>query len=490
MSAPAAVQLVVVGLGPGGIDQLTPEARALLTAGGPVIARTKRHPTVEALPESAGWASFDDLYDTADDFDSLYATMLDRLRAALDAASGPVAYAVPGHPLFAEATVRALLAAGLPARIVPGLSLVDAAAAALQRDPIAEGWQLLDALDLARVVEADPFAGGSLPYRPTRPALVCQVYNRRVASAVKLALMRVLPDGHPVTLVQAAGVPGAERLVALPLYEIDRAERNADHLTSLYVPAQDPLSALRTPETLAHITARLRAPGGCPWDREQTHRSLLPHVIEEAYEVVEAIEGDDPAALREELGDLLLQVVLHAQLAEEAGDFLLEDVVEAISAKLIRRHPHVFGDLSVSGSAEVLRNWDQIKAAERAGKEAGKRGSGGAEGRRSGGAEETVVEAVFAGIPRSLPALSRAQTVQRRAARVGQPAPDPAALPAALAAATDAALAAGDADDRRARLGDLLLAAVELARHLGVDAEEALRLATDGYRREVESSGR
>jgi tetrapyrrole methylase family protein/MazG family protein len=472
MSALPAAHLVIVGLGPGSIDQLTLEARALLTGDAPVIARTKRHPTVAHLPAER-WASFDDLYDTADDFDALYAAMLDRLRAALAGAGGPVVYAVPGHPLFAEATVRAVLAAGLPARIVPGLSLVDAAAAALRRDPIAEGWQLLDALDLAHVIEADPFAGGRLPYLPLRPALICQVYNRRVASAVKLALARLLPDEYPVTLVQAAGVPGQERLLDLPLYQIDRAERHADHLTSLYLPAQAPLAALRVPQTLAHITARLRAPDGCPWDREQTHRSLLPHVIEEAYEVVEAIERDDPAALCEELGDLLLQVMLHAQLAEEAGDFLLEDVVEAIAAKLIRRHPHVFGDLSVSGSAEVLRNWDQIKAAERQAQGAGEP------------AGETLAEAIFAGIPRSLPALSRAQTIRRRAGRAGQPAPDPAALPAALAAAVQAALAAGDADERRAQLGAALFAAVELAQHLGVDAEEALRLATDAYRRRV-----
>jgi tetrapyrrole methylase family protein/MazG family protein len=488
VSALPSAHLAIVGLGPGSVDQLTPEARALLTGGLPVIARTKRHPTVERLP-SAGWRSFDELYDMADDFDALYAAMLGRLRAALAEVGGPVVYAVPGHPLFAEATVRAVLAADLPARVVPGLSLLDAAATALRRDPIAEGWQLLDALDLARVVEADPFAGGMLPYSPLRPALICQVYSRRVASAVKLALMRVLPNDHPVTLVQAAGVAGQERILTLPLHRLDRAETAVDHLTSLYAPAQAPLSALRVPQTLAHITARLRAPGGCPWDREQTHRSLAPHAIEEAYEVVEAIEREDPAALAEELGDLLLQVVLHAQLAEEAADFTLEDVVEAISAKLIRRHPHVFGDLSVSGSAEVLRNWDQIKAAERQAKRAGEQGSGGAGEQEGGEAEESAVEAIFAGIPRSLPALSRAQTVQRRVVRAGQPAPDPAALPATLTAAVDAALAAGDTETRRARLGEALFAAVELARHLGLDAEEALRLATDAYRSRVEAAG-
>ena len=161
------------------------------------------------LPTAAAWTFFDDLYDTAADFDSLYATMFDTLRAALAATSGPVVYAVPGHPLFAEATVRAVLSADFPATIVPGLSLLDAAAVALRRDPIAEGWQLLDALDLAHLLEAEPFAAGQLPVSPLRPALICQVYNRRVASAVKLALARVLPDDYPVTLVQAAGVPGA-----------------------------------------------------------------------------------------------------------------------------------------------------------------------------------------------------------------------------------------------------------------------------------------
>jgi tetrapyrrole methylase family protein/MazG family protein len=267
--------------------------------------------------------------------------------------------------------------------------------------------------------------------------------------------------------VQAAGVPGQEHLRSLPLYELDRADSHADHLTSLYIPAQTPLAALRLPQTLAHITARLRAPAGCPWDREQTHRSLLPHVIEETYEVVEAIERDDPAALSEELGDLLLQVVLHAQLAEEEGVFVLEDVVESICAKLIRRHPHVFGEVSVTGSAEVLRNWDQIKAAERQAK----------------GMEETTTEALFAGIPRSLPALSRAQTVQRRAGRAGYVAPEPATLLDTLATAAQAALAAADTDDRRVHLGTALFAAVDLARHLGLDAEETLRLATDAFSR-------
>ncbi|MCC6626492.1 MAG: nucleoside triphosphate pyrophosphohydrolase [Chloroflexi bacterium] len=473
MSDRAAV-LVIVGLGPGSAEQLTPEARAWLTGPAPIIARTRRHPTLAGLPAAAAWETFDDLYDTAVNFEALYAAMLDRLRAALAAADGPVVYTVPGHPLFAEATVRAVLAAGLPARIVPGLSLLDAAAAALLRDPIAEGWHLLDALDLAHVLEAEPFGAGQLPLSPLRPALVCQVYNRRVASAVKLALARLLPDDHPVTLVQAAGVPGQERIITLPLFAIDRDERHTDHLTSLYVPAQPALAALRAPQALLHISARLRAPDGCPWDREQTHRSLLPHAIEEAYEVVEAIERDDPAALREELGDLLLQVVLHAQLAEEAGEFVFEDVVESIAAKLIRRHPHVFADVNVSGSADVLRNWDQIKAAER----------------RTKGVAETAADSVFASIPRSLPALSRAQVTLRRALRLGVPPVTAVDAAAAVAAIINAEPPAMTDESRHDALGDVLLAVVRLAIALDIDAEEALRLATDAFRRQVEGDER
>jgi tetrapyrrole methylase family protein / MazG family protein len=469
VSGGAAPHLLIAGLGPGAAEHLTPEVAAALAGGGPVLLRTRRHPVVAALPGAERWPSLDDLYDTAASFDDLYAAMVARLRQALDAAGGPVVYAVPGHPLFAEASVRLALAAGLPARVLPGLSLLDAVAATLRRDPVAEGWQVIDALDLAAAVERHPFGAGTLPFVPVRPALVCQVYNRRVASLVKLALTRVLPDDHPVTLVRAAGVAGEERVLPLPLYALDRADDHADHLTSLLVPAQAPLAAPRAPETLLHIVARLRAPGGCPWDREQTHRSLAPHVVEEAYEVVEAIEQDDPAALAEELGDLLLQVVLHAQLAEEEGTFLFEDVLEAISTKLIRRHPHVFGELMVSGSGEVLRNWDAIKAAEREAKGA------------------AAPASPFDSVARSLPALSRAQTFLRRAERLGHVPAAPAALAEDLRAAALALAIDPDPTLHQEYLGQVLLGAVELARARNLDAETALRAATDAFRQRVES---
>ena len=227
-------------------------------------------------------------------------------------------------------------------------------------------------------------------------------------------------------------------------------------------PMPDP-AAMDAFGRLVDIMARLRAPGGCPWDREQTHESLRPYLLEEAYEVLDAIEAGDAAELRDELGDLLLQVVFHAELAAERGDFTVADVARAIADKLVRRHPHVFADVTVAGAADVVRNWRTIKAAERA----------------SGGAEAA---GVLDGVPRALPALAHAQKVGDRLAHVGF---DWAGVDDVLAAC-DAeraelahALAAGDLDAARAELGDLLLTLASVARHLDVSAELALRAATD-----------
>jgi MazG family protein len=212
---------------------------------------------------------------------------------------------------------------------------------------------------------------------------------------------------------------------------------------------------------LVDVMARLRAPGGCPWDREQTHETLRPYVLEEAYEVLDAIDRGDPSGLRDELGDLLLQVVFHAELARERGDFAIADVAHAITEKLVRRHPHVFGDVQVTGADDVMRNWQTIKAAERA-------------ERRSTG--------LLADVPRALPALAHAQKVGDRLAGVGFDWDDVRGVLAALDGERrelDEALAAGDRDAAARELGDLLLTIASVARHLDVSAELALRQATD-----------
>jgi tetrapyrrole methylase family protein/MazG family protein len=344
---------------------------------------------------------------------------------------------------------RLLQREGLTVTVLPGLSGVEATYALIGVDPT-HGMQLLDALRLDEQ-RVDPALG----------ALVVQVYNKRVASQAKLALMRFFPDDHPVKLVRAASVPGEERVVDCPLYEVDRHPEVIDHLTSLYLPPAPPVGL----ERLRGIVARLRSPGGCPWDLEQTHESLRRFLLEEAYEAVEAIDADDEGALCEELGDVLLQVYLHARIAEEREAFDLDEVAETLADKLVFRHPQVFGSDTVSSSDEVLANWDVLKQAEKA----------------AAGVEE---ESRLGKVP-PMAALSYAEKVMGRAAKAGFDWPS---LPEALAKVDEewaelrAAIASGSDEATFHELGDFFYALVNVSRRLKVDPEDALR---QGVRRFV-----
>jgi tetrapyrrole methylase family protein/MazG family protein len=214
---------------------------------------------------------------------------------------------------------------------------------------------------------------------------------------------------------------------------------------------------------LVEIMARLRGPEGCPWDREQTHASIKPYLIEETYEVVEAIEREDDEDLCSELGDLLLQVVFHAQMASEAGRFTIADVVQAIHDKLVRRHPHVFGDADVRSSADVVHNWSRIKAEER---------------------RHTNDRSAIAGVPRSMPALLRAHRLGEKAAGVGFDWRDACGVLDKVReeqGELEAAIESGDSRAAEAELGDLLYALTSLARHLRINAEDALARAGDRF---------
>ena len=476
--------VIVVGLGPGSWDDLTLAARTTLERAERVVCRTTRHPTVDALralrPELAIDA-FDALYDGAQSFESLYQAMalelVERAEASGSAAgNAPIVYAVPGHPLIGEESVRRLRALGgqrgISVQIVPGLSFVEPVCAALGLDPLDRHLQLLDATLLADMDAAEVM--GAL--QPTLPALVAQLYNRRLASGVKLALGEIYPDDWQVTIVRSAGMPGAEAIQRVPLFELDRAER-ADHLTTLYVPPLDRLQALRVPGGLRYVVQRLRAPDGCPWDREQTHQTLRTYVLEEAYEVAEVLDewDDSPAAvehLAEELGDLLLQVYLQAEVAHEEGHFHIGDVYEAITTKLIRRHPHVFGEATVRDAAHVVQNWETLKRQERA-----------AQG------DDVAAESQLRGIPKSAPALYQAQELSRKAGQVGFDWPE---IEGVLAKVTEEARevvearASGEREQVRAELGDLLFAVAALARRLDVAPEDALQAANRRFRARFE----
>ncbi len=509
-------QITIVGLGPGDAGLLTREAWALLEVAQVLYLRTAIHPTVAELPARLELRSFDALYERAGDFGQVYGQIVDELLARAEAGE-PVLYAVPGHPLVAEATTRRLLAQarerGIATRVISGLSFVEPVCAALAIDPLEHGLQLLDALDLvpqpldlaertgaaAAAPEAEELSAAAAaaaplptdaawseiqglgPYTPPllpfplaagRPALLCQVYNRRVAADAKLSLLERYPADHPVTLVRAAGVAGEQRVWTVPLHELDHQD-GLDHLTCAFLPALAPLADLRGPEGIGYVVARLLGPRGCPWDREQTHQSLRPELLEETYEVLEALDADDPAALAEELGDVLLSVLMHAEMGRQAGEFDLGDLYAGIASKLIRRHPHVFGSLSVGGSDEVLANWDAIKQAERA--EGGKAPRG-----------------LFDGIPPGLPALAAAHELIRKAAKAGFDTDEQDWPWQKLHEEIDEVRAAAYAERhanaaaRHRRLeeefGDLLLAAVKLGSKLQIDAESALRAAGAKFR--------
>jgi tetrapyrrole methylase family protein/MazG family protein len=245
---------------------------------------------------------------------------------------------------------------------------------------------------------------------------------------------------------------------SIPLAELDRRERFTT-ATAVFVPARPIPSAF---ESLQETIAHLRAPEGCPWDRQQTPSSLRPHLLEETYEALEAIDAGDSGALQEELGDLLLQIVLQAQIASEAEDFSMADVVAGIQEKLVRRHPHVFGDLEVESVDDVLHNWEGLKAGERA-------ESGGSRG-------------ALDGVPRSLPALAQALEIQSRAARLGFDWPSVDGVRAKLVEEWHEVESAPDESERATEVGDLLFSVVNYARWLGVDPEASLRGANHRFR--------
>lgn len=443
--------ITIVGLGPGEATHLTREAWETLTSADEIYLRTARHPTVAGLPASLTVHSFDDVYEQTADFAHVYETIAEKV-LTLGARPGGVVYGVPGHPCVAEATVSHIRARaherGLQIKLVAGLSFIEPALQALGVDALPH-LQLADALEIA---------GRHHPLlHPDAPALIAQVYSPAIAADVKLTLMNQYSDEHPVTLIHAVGTAD-ETLEQLPLYEIDRSVHIA-HLTALYVPPLPQPSAL---ETFQNTIAHLRAPDGCPWDREQDHQTLRTNLLEETYEVLAALDADDPIAMREEFGDLLLQIVLHAQIASEYGEYTLAEVIAGINEKIIRRHPHVFGDVKVNGVEDVLTNWEKLKAQERA----------------ANGKSDPKPKGALGEAPPALPALMQAETYQRRAARVGFDWPDVSGVKAKV---LEEIAEVETADDLEDEVGDLLFAVVNWARWLNVEPESALRRANTKF---------
>ncbi|MBN1487173.1 MAG: nucleoside triphosphate pyrophosphohydrolase [Anaerolineae bacterium] len=439
-------KITIVGLGPGAPEHLTREAWSVLTDAHEVWLRTTHHPVVAGFPTGLTLHSFDSLYEAAESFEQVYTTIVERILDLGRLAEG-VIYAVPGHPLVGEATVPRILklakATHIPVRVVAGLSFVEPLLTALELDAL-DGLQIFDALDIMQLEYP--------PLNPDFPALIAQVYNRNVASNLKLVLMNQYPDDHEVTLISGAGTQ-AQKVQYMPLYAVDR--QDSDPLTSLYLAPLAPVSSF---EGFQQTIARLRAPGGCPWDQKQTHESLCSNLLEETYEVLAAIDIGDIDALCEELGDLLLQIVLHAQIAIEEGEFQMPDIISGIDTKIKRRHPHVWGDTQVGDAEEVSVNWEAIKRAER---------------ESNGQATRSLLD----GVPGALPALAQSQAYSSRAARVGFEWPDIANTVAKVYEELKEIEAAEDVSALKWELGDLLFAIANWARWLEIDLESALREA-------------
>lgn len=444
--------ITLLGLGPGDPGLLTREAWDVLSAADEIWLRTRQHPIVAGLPSAIKTHSFDELYENGESFEALYTAIVEKVLELGRRPQG-VIYAVPGHPFVAEATgpriARRARDEGLALRIVEGLSFLEPVFSALGLNPYPR-LMLFDALELG---------AAHVPlFPPDCPVLIAQIYSRLVASEVKTTLGAVYPDEHALRLVHAAGT-GDQLIEDLPLYEIDRSA-HIGLLTCLYVP---PLGEGASFEAFQEIVAALRAPDGCPWDRQQTHASLRTHLLEEAYEALAAIDAADFADMREEFGDLLLQIVLQAQIASEEGEFGINDVIKDIHDKIVRRHPHVFSDLKLEGVEGVLQNWERLKADERT--------------------EVKGEKGMLDGVPLALPALAQAQEYQDRVARVGFDWPEIEGVLEKIAEEIGEVKQAADAKQLSDEIGDLLFALVNLARWKKVDAESALRATNMKFKR-------
>ena len=348
-------KITIIGLGAGELDQMPLGIYRLLKNTNFIYARTIEHPVLkELIAEGLKVESFDNVYESHDQFEAVYEEIAETL--IQKAMNQDIIYSVPGHPLIAERTVQILLSEGekkgIDVQIKGGQSFLDAMFTSIKVDPV-EGFQFLDGTDLAlRDVNIN------------QHLIISQVYDAFIASEVKLTLMEKYPDDHEVYLVTGAGM-SSEQVAKMPLYELDRAMQ-LSNLTSAYIPPiQSEQDQYKEFWKLREIIDKLRSPEGCPWDREQTHESLRTYLIEEAYELIDAINEGDIDHIIEELGDVLLQVMLHSRIGEDEGYFSIEDVIQSIAEKMVRRHPHVFGDESVDSASDVEKTWQKVKKEEK-----------------------------------------------------------------------------------------------------------------------------
>lgn len=442
----------IVGLGPGDLNALTMGTVDILRKSNKIFLRTIKHPTVKFLEtENIKFETFDNAYEKSESFDDVYQLIAkDLIRSSKE--FGDIVYAVPGHPLVAEKSVTILLEMckedNIKTKILPAVSFVDSIMEALKIDPI-NGVKIIDAFDIKNQI-MDKRTG----------LIITQVYNKLIASEVKLSLLEYYKDDTKIYFVRAAGIEGLESIRKIDLYELDRQE-DIDYLTSVYVPKN--LENTKDFNDLVHIMEILRGEDGCPWDREQTHDSIKRGLIEESYEVIEALEKNDDDMVVEELGDVLLQIVFHAQIGKEEGYYNINDVIKAICNKMILRHPHVFGNENVDNSKDVLDNWEKNKMKEQ---------------------NLNSYTDSLKHVAKNLPALIRAEKVQKKASKVGfdfRNVEDAIAKVLEEIDEVKCVYKGINKDKILEEVGDLAFSVVNIARILDIDPENALNYTIDKF---------
>ncbi len=444
-------QITIIGLGPGSIGSINQETLQAIESAQNRYIRTTRHPNAHLIKDAI---SFDAEYERHDSFDEVYKAIAKQLIAAAHQHQ-QILYAVPGSPLVLEQTVQHLLQdTTVDVVLIPAMSFLDVAWNELKIDPVNESVRMIDGHRFAELGAGE-----------RGPLLVAQCHAKWVLSNIKLAHESATGD-EPVVILHHLGLED-QQVITTSWQNLDR-EIEPDHLTTLYIPKlAEPIAGDLA--KLHKLSRTLREQ--CPWDREQTHQSLVRYLIEETYEVVDAInqlDPDDPStdeALIEELGDLLYQVEFHATIAEQQGRFSIADVANSIHDKLVRRHPHVFGDVSADSADQVVSTWDAIKKQERG---------------------EVASKSVFDGVAIAAPALMYSSKLQKRAAEQGFDWPNSDGayekITEEIGELRDAVRLNSDPQTIQMELGDVLFSVVNLSRHLGVDAETALRSASEKFK--------
>jgi len=428
-------KITIVGLGPGSTDMLTLSAHAAIMGEGKLILRTARHEAAEYLKQNnREFVSLDEYYERVEDFDELWQTMAQIIVSAAE--EEDVVYAVPGHGLMDD-EVSGILAESADVQIIPGISDAANAAAKAKQNGLSRSGIVQMPASLLNVAEINP----------NLPLIVTQLDDKLLTGVVKWMLSGTYEDDCPVTMVFPWGEKRCE------LWQIDQQD-GIDHRTCLILPAFDERYAKYPWAQLGEIMASLRAPDGCPWDRQQTHRSLRRYLLEEAYEAIQAMDDDDPWELCEELGDVLFQIFFHAQIAAENGEFTIADVVDELCRKLRRRHPHVFENKAVADADEVSANWDEIK--------------------RNQEKDHVSRSRMMKDLPGAMPALLKAAKVRKYYRLAGLKEPD---LAQAMAELIDELENRNDAEET---LGKVLFVAAALCAQHECDPEIALTKQLSG----------